>query len=93
LLPLQIHFQFQNERDHDSISFAGVGMKLSELKAAIIQKRGLQTPASAPDGKPVDLIVRNAVDNVGACAACACPCVACTQPPPPRCPARHTRCE
>ncbi len=51
--------------------FAGVGLKLSELKAAIIQKRGLQTAAMTLEGKTVDLTVRNAVTNYGVCAKSA----------------------
>ena len=66
-----IHFQFQNEKDHDAITFSGIGMKLSELKAAIIQKRGLQTAAMTAEGKTVDLTVRNAATNAGT-VSCLC---------------------
>ena len=52
-------------------------MKLAELKADIIQKRGLITPAMVAENKSIDLVVRNAETNDGAyayaCAyACAC---------------------
>lgn len=57
-----IQFKFGKTAGYDAIQFAGIGMKLSELKAAIIAKR---IPSSDPSAPPVDLSISNAETGVG----------------------------
>lgn len=61
-----IQFKFSKAMGYDSIPFSGIGMKLGDLKAAIMQKKGLNTATVAGRGPSVDLAITNAETNVGA---------------------------
>jgi hypothetical protein len=60
-----IQFKFSKAMGYDSIPFSGIGMKLGDLKAAIMQKKGLNTTPVAGRGPSVDLAITNAETNVG----------------------------
>lgn len=59
-----IHFKFSKTAGYESIPFAGIGMKLSELKAAIIQKKELNATPS-PHMPAMDLHITNAETKEG----------------------------
>lgn len=60
-----IQFKFSKTAGYDTIQFAGIGMKLSELKAAIIAKKNLAPDASQAHAQTVDLYIHNAETGVG----------------------------
>ena len=62
-----IQFKFSKTAGYDTIQFAGIGMKLSELKAAIIAKKNLAPDSSQAHAQTVDLYIHNAETGVGMC--------------------------
>ena len=60
-----IHFKFSKGAGYDTINFTGIGMKLSELKAEIMRKKGIVSQATGPHAPAVDLVITNAETNAG----------------------------
>lgn len=63
-----VKFKFKSAREYDTVSFPGTGIKLLDLKRAIVEQKKLH------QGMEFDLNIVNDKTKEGACPSCACDC-------------------
>jgi hypothetical protein len=69
--PMAVQFRFKFSRDVHSIPVPAAGMRLHDLKAAIVKLRNL-----GDDRRPVDLLIFDAASGAGEKTTVGAPCAA-----------------